>query len=108
MQTKSATGKLVRDLIPDLIRAAGREPTVHVLDDAAYAAALRAKLQEEAREVADAESQTALLEELADVYEVLLALARSAAFDLQDVQEAARLKVAQRGAFQRRLYLSAE
>lgn len=108
MQTKAANGKLVRDLIPDLIRADGREPTVQVLDDAAYAVALRAKLEEEAREVAETESRTAMLEELADVYEVLLALARSAAFDLRDVQEAARLKAEQRGAFDGRLYLSAE
>ena len=108
MQTKAANGKLVRDLIPDLIRASGREPAVTVLDDAAYAVALRAKLEEEAREVAEAESRTAILEELADVYEVLLALARSVAFDLRDVEEAARLKAEQRGAFHGRLYLIAE
>lgn len=108
MQPKAPTGKLVRDRIPDLIRADGREPAVQVLDDAAYAVALRAKLQEEAREVAEAQSRTAVLEELADVYEVLLALARSAAFDLRDVQEAAQLKAEQRGAFHGRLYLSTE
>lgn len=108
MQTKVTSGKLVRDLIPDLIRAEGGEPALQVLDDAAYDSALRAKLEEEAREVAEAESRTSMLEELADVYEVLLALARSASFDLRDVQEAARSKAEQRGAFERRLYLSAE
>ena len=40
-------GKLVRDGIPDIIRAAGQQPTVHVLDDDAYRDALLNKLLEE-------------------------------------------------------------
>ena len=42
--------KLVRDQIPAIIAAAGRQPVTRVLDQAGYQAALRAKLVEEARE----------------------------------------------------------
>ncbi|MGD0246388.1 MAG: nucleoside triphosphate pyrophosphohydrolase [Streptosporangiaceae bacterium] len=42
--------KLVRDQIPEIIAAAGRQPVTRVLDQAGYQAALRAKLIEEARE----------------------------------------------------------
>ena len=41
--------KLVRDRIPAIIAASGRQYAVARLDDAAYAAALRAKLVEEAK-----------------------------------------------------------
>ena len=42
-------GKLVRDKIPDIIRASGRTAEVRQLDDATYLAALHNRLAEEAR-----------------------------------------------------------
>jgi hypothetical protein len=42
--------KLVRDQMPAIIAAAGRQPVTRVLDHAGYEAALRAKLLEEAHE----------------------------------------------------------
>ncbi len=66
--------KLVRDQIPGIIAAAGRQPVTLVLDQADYQAALRTKLLEEAREAQEAAGGQ-LASELADVLEVLKALA---------------------------------
>ena len=69
--------KLVRDQIPDIIAAAGSQPSTRVLDHASYRSALRSKLLEEARE-AEAAPGDQLASELADVLEVLRALAKAA------------------------------
>ena len=66
--------KLVRDGIPRIIEAGGGQPVTRVLDQAGYLAALRVKLMEEAEE-AQAAPDRQLRSELADVLEVLRALA---------------------------------
>ncbi|HTX82805.1 MAG TPA: nucleoside triphosphate pyrophosphohydrolase, partial [Streptosporangiaceae bacterium] len=66
--------KLVRDGIPRIIEADDGRPVTRVLDQAAYLVALRAKLVEEAGE-AQAAPDGQLRSELADVLEVLQALA---------------------------------
>jgi len=45
-----AYNKLVRDQIPDIIAAAGNQPSTRDLDQASYQRALRSKLLEEAQE----------------------------------------------------------
>jgi predicted house-cleaning noncanonical NTP pyrophosphatase (MazG superfamily) len=65
--------KLVRDRIPDIIRAQGQQCATTILDDEQYRRALHAKLIEEATELAQAPREE-LLTELADVREVLDAL----------------------------------
>ena len=69
-----AYNKLVRDQIPDIIAAAGSRPSTRVLDHASYQGALRSKLLEEAQE-AEVAADEQLASELADVLEVLRALA---------------------------------
>ncbi|MCV7316151.1 nucleoside triphosphate pyrophosphohydrolase [Mycolicibacillus parakoreensis] len=98
-------GKLVRDTIPELIAASGRTPTVRVLEAGAYRAALCDKLDEEAAEVRAATTTAGLLEELADVLEVLTALAEHHDACLADIITWAASKRARRGGFSRRLWL---
>jgi predicted house-cleaning noncanonical NTP pyrophosphatase (MazG superfamily) len=63
--------KLVRDLVPDIIREGGGSPKVRVLHgDKDYLEALNAKLHEELKEYDESHS----LEELADIIEVVEAL----------------------------------
>ena len=90
--------KLVRDQIPGIIAAAGRQPVTRVLDQAVYQAALRTKLLEEARE-APAAPDGQLASELADVLEVLKALAAAYDMSWEDVVSEADRKRADRGAF---------
>lgn len=97
-------GKLVRDRIPEIIEAEGRRPVVEVLDAARYREALLTKLGEETAELAAADGQ-GVLDELADVYEVLRALAENAGVDLGVVAGRADVKGSERGRFRDRLYL---
>lgn len=93
-------GKLVRDLIPDLIRQSGRTVEVRYLTGDELMAALGAKLIEEAREAAEVvHNRTDLVEELADVHEVMAALMAAGKITTQDVAEAAVAKAQERGVF---------
>ncbi len=75
--------KLVRDRIPQIIESDGRRAVTHLLDDGSYRAALLAKLLEEAGEASEASAE-ALPGELADVLEVVLALAKATQTSWQD------------------------
>ena len=99
-----AYNKLVRDRIPDIIAASGGQPSTRILDHASYRDGLRSKLLEEAREAeAAADEQLAL--ELADVLEVLKALAQAHGMKWEDIELQARRKRAERGGFDRRIFL---
>ncbi|TKK87241.1 phosphoribosyl-ATP pyrophosphohydrolase [Herbidospora galbida] len=97
-------GKLVRDRIPDIIRLGGEEPTVSVLGADAYREALQDKLAEEAGELAEA-TGAEVAEELADLLEVLRAIADVHGHSWHDVERVAAEKRARRGAFTERFYL---
>ncbi len=97
-------GKLVRDLIPEIIERTGRTPNVRLLDHDEYVEALHDKLLEEAEELRQADGRSRL-EEAADVYEVLLAIARTLDVDMSAIAAAADAKRSQRGGFERRLWL---
>jgi predicted house-cleaning noncanonical NTP pyrophosphatase (MazG superfamily) len=96
--------KLVRDQIPAIIAMDGCQPVTRVLDDAGYLAALRAKLVEEAGE-AQAAPEDQLLSELADVLEVLRALASAQGASWADIEAEAARKRNERGGFDQRIFL---
>lgn len=87
--------KLVRDRIPEIIRASGREPLVEVATGAEFGQLLRAKLQEEVAEFLDSGTP----EELADILEVLHALAREVGVTPDSLEELRRTKAEERGGF---------
>jgi predicted house-cleaning noncanonical NTP pyrophosphatase (MazG superfamily) len=96
--------KLVRDGIPRIIEAGGGQPVTRVLDQTGYLLALRAKLLEEAEE-AQAASDQQLRSELADVLEVLRALAAAHGMSWEDVEAEAARKRDERGGFDQRIFL---
>ena len=59
MTAGQGNGKLVRDLIPEVVRAAGGSPEASVLPEEAYRPALRAKFLEEVDELLKADSAEA-------------------------------------------------
>lgn len=91
--------KLVRDLIPAIIRAGGGRPTVRSASPAEYAQLLRHKLVEEAGEVLESGDRDGTLDELADVCEVVLALAATLGFSWADIEAARRAKKDRCGGF---------
>lgn len=98
-------GKLIRDLIPDIIRADGVEPDVEVLEGIAYEHALDEKLIEEANETQAALTPLEKLEELADLEEVALARLETLGFTREDRERVRLEKAAKRGGFTARLFL---
>lgn len=96
--------KLVRDRIPEIIKANGHHAVTRVLDGEEYQAALLAKLVEEAREAQNAVDDE-LPGELADIWEVFLALLSTLHLTWQQVQALASAKRGERGGFQSRIFL---
>lgn len=87
--------KLVRDRIPSIMQASGLQPLVRYVSSAERLNWLQAKLYEEARELERAPS----LDECADVFEVVRAIAEVLGFNMEEVALAADLKRDARGAF---------
>ena len=93
--------KLVRDKIPDLIRARGAEPLTRVLSVEEFRDALLDKFSEELDEFARDPSA----EELADVCEVLRGLSDCFGIPFEHVEQARKQKYESRGGFQQRIFL---
>ena len=99
--------KLIRDRLPAIMRAQGLQDFDRRLNDAEFIAALKDKLLEEAQEVGAATSLADLIDELADVMEVVAALADASGVPLQAVEERRQAKRAERGGFAERVYNAA-
>lgn len=96
--------KLVRDNIPEIIELNGEKPVVSILDDIRFKEELEKKLYEEYKEVIES-SGTDRLEELADMIEVVKALAKLENKTLDEVIEIANIKRNKRGSFDKKIYL---
>lgn len=98
--------KLVRDNIPAIIQEAdGRVVPVRKLSDSEFLVYLLKKVVEESQELADTTTDSHLLEEMADVQEILDTIAKFKSFtpdQLQAVQDEKRQK---RGGFTLRLLM---
>lgn len=97
--------KLIRDRIPEVMEAEGVRFEVTTLDDNAYLDALRAKLVEEATEATEAEGTAELGKELADLLEVVRQLMKEEGLEPSEVEALRERRSAQRGGFERRLWL---
>lgn len=98
--------KLVRDKIPGSISARGEDVDVFRLKGEALILALRRKLVEEAFEVVDAPTTMQIAEELADLREVMIALASRLSISEEEIESARLKKAKNRGAFADGLMLS--
>lgn len=96
--------KLVRDRIPEIIQAAGREYAVEIMKEEEFHQALRAKLVEEAQEAAAA-TDANLVTELADLCEVMDALMAVYRIDRETVLKEQQRRQIERGGFSRRIKL---
>ncbi len=96
--------KLVRDRIPEIIKAKGETPIVRTLNDIDYKSELEKKLYEEYNEVLEA-SEDERIEELADMLEIIRALAKLENKNLNDVIAIADQKAEKRGAFEEKIFL---
>lgn len=91
--------KLVRDKIPSNIRSRGEDVESITLRSEALLAALKAKIVEEALEVKDSTNAGAIEEELADVLEVVRAIADVVDLKMSDIEAVRQKKKDARGGF---------
>ncbi|MGI5441437.1 nucleoside triphosphate pyrophosphohydrolase [Streptomyces shenzhenensis] len=99
---KGEYGKLVRDRIPQIIREDGAEPVTYVAGPEDYRSRLRDKLGEEVAEFLEADDAKAP-EELADVLEVVHALAADLGVDAGQLEKIREAKASERGGFAERI-----
>lgn len=93
--------KLVRDKIPEIISAKGETPVTRALTREEFLARLSDKLNEEVQEfLADG-----TVEELADIYEVLLAILEHMDIPFESFEAVRKQKLQERGGFSRRIFL---
>lgn len=97
--------KLVRDRIPEIITKQGLTLTTRILEADEYLTELRTKLQEETNEFLTAESSSEAIEELADMLEVIHALAERHGASVQELERIRADKADKRGGFRDRIYL---
>ena len=81
--------KLVRDNIPNIIENNGEKAITRILSDKEYRVELYKKLLEESQEVINSQDTEDILEELADVLEVLKSIAELENRNLDDIIEIA-------------------
>lgn len=93
--------KLVRDRIPEIIQATGKSADYEILSEKGYAAKLEEKLMEETKEYLEAKNTG----ELADLLEVIRALAQLHDCSMEELEALRQKKAEERGAFKERLLL---
>lgn len=92
---------LVRDRIPEIIKKQGQNPITRILDDDEYVETLLDKLCEEVGEFDEDRN----VEEMADILEVLLALAHALGINQKDLMRVRHKKALTRGSFRKRIFL---
>lgn len=97
--------KLVRDRIPFIITSQGKECRTRILNAEEYEIELKTKLREESAEYFKADHNNDALEELADMLEVIRALAEAHGSDWAELESIRAEKAEARGGFQERVYL---
>ncbi|MFE7132429.1 hypothetical protein ACFVIM_16380 [Streptomyces sp. NPDC057638] len=95
-------GKLVRDRIPQIIRENGSDPVTYIAGPEEYRNRLRDKLGEEIAEFLAADDAKAP-EELADVLEVVHAIAADLGIDTHQLEKIREDKANKRGGFAGRI-----
>jgi len=93
--------KLVRDGIPEYIKAKGETALYHIADDAEYGEKLKEKLLEECKENMVDES----IEEYADLLEVIDDIGVYKNFNTADVESIREKKAREKGIFTKRIIL---
>ncbi len=93
--------KLVRDKIPQIIVASGKVPVTKTVDTEEFQELLKEKLLEEVEEFLETEET----DELADIFEVMLSIAKSRGISWAEIEMQAEKKRKERGGFEEKIVL---
>lgn len=93
--------KLVRDKIPEIIISKGDSAITQVLSDEEFSKCLRKKLCEEVNEFLS----DGAVEELVDIYEVILAMLEHMGVSFDSFEKMRHNKVLEKGSFSQKIFL---
>jgi len=93
--------KLVRDNILNIIKTNGQKYNFHIASDSEYWIKLKEKLYEEINEFMEVES----IEEIADIFEVLLSILKYKNISISDLENIRQNKENKLGSFNKRIIL---
>ena len=96
--------KLIRDKIPEIIENNNNVCETRILDDVEFEVELRKKLIEESKEVSTAPKEE-LIDELADVLEIIYSLTDVNQLKMEDVEKTRQIKKEKRGGFDKKIFL---
>lgn len=97
--------KLVRDLIPNIIRESGSECDVRTLSEREFKRALVTKVVEEGQELMQASNKHEMIDELGDLYEVIETLMMVYKIDKREIDNYRIKKNMTKGGFEDRVFL---
>lgn len=97
--------KLVRDKIPNVIESTGKKFVTTILSEEDYIKELKKKSFEELEEYMNTTSREDGLEELADVLEIIHALAAYHGSSIDQVEQIRKEKEEKRGGFREKIFL---
>lgn len=98
---KKIYNKLVRDKISAIVKSKGAVPETRILEKEEISEHLNKKLGEEVQEFLEDNT----IEELADIYEVLLAILDERKISFEEFEKIRRRKQEERGSFTKRIFL---
>lgn len=93
--------KLIRDKIPEIISASGKKANCRILSKGEYIKELDQKLDEECAEYQTDKN----IEELADILEVVYAIAEARGYSVADLERVRAEKFDKNGGFKNRVFL---
>lgn len=96
--------KLIRDKMPEVMHSYGIALYERVMGEDEYMKRLRDKILEEAKEVCAAKNQAEIKEDLADLLEVIHALALAEGLSYEEIEEERLKKKHEKGSFFGRIY----
>ena len=96
--------KLIRDQVPSLLRAKGIVVHERVMEQEEFIQRLKDKLLEEGEEVRQAQNTEELLEELADVLEVIQTLSSAAGLTMDEIERKRIEKRQVKGGFEEKIF----
>lgn len=97
--------KLVRDKIPEIIQNNNEVPVIRSLSDEEFKMELYKKLLEECNEVLQSKNEDEVMEELADVLEIVMSISNLQGRSLEDIINIADRKRDKRGGFEKKIFL---
>lgn len=97
--------KIVRDKIPEIIRDSGGKCSFHLARQMDACVYLIDKIKEEADELLPMLNRNGAIDELADLQEVIIALAEKQNYTIEQVEKVRVIKRRERGGFDQNIIL---